>query len=134
MLQCVAVFCRVLPCVAVRCSGSNKKPHALGPQCESCVLQYVAVRCSMLQCVAVRYGVLRCAAVCCSVLQCAAVCCSVLHCASVCCNSYACFSSRCFPTDMEQVNIFKGPSTLACNTCCNKKNSHCNTHYNILHT
>jgi len=33
-----------------------------------CVLQCIAVRCSVLQCVAV----------CCSVLQCAAVCCSVL--------------------------------------------------------
>jgi len=46
VLQCVAVFCSVLQCVAVCCS----------------------VYCSVLQCVAV------CIAVWCSVLQCVAVC------------------------------------------------------------
>jgi len=69
-----------------------------------CVLQCVAVRCSVMQCDAVCCGVLQCAAVCCSVLQCAAVCCSVcccvlqcvlqcaavwynlLQCVAVCCN------------------------------------------------
>ena len=42
-----------------------------------CVLQCVAVCCSVLQCVAVCCGVLQCVAVCCSELQCVAVCCSV---------------------------------------------------------
>ena len=42
----------------------------------SCVMQCVAVCCSVLQCVAV----------CCSVLQCVAVCCSVLQCVAVCCR------------------------------------------------
>jgi len=68
------------------------------------VLQYVAVRCSMLQCVAVFFprhtspsltpccsvwsccSALQGVAVCCSVLQCIAVCCSVLQCVAVCCN------------------------------------------------
>ena len=38
-----------------------------------CVLQHVAVCCSMLQCVAVCCSVLQCVAACCSVLQCVAV-------------------------------------------------------------
>jgi len=55
VLQCVAVCCSVLQCVA-------------------------AVRCSVLQCVAPDTShVLQCVAVCCSVLQCGVVCCSVLH-------------------------------------------------------
>ena len=41
-----------------------------------CVLQCVAVCCSVLQCVAVCCSVLQCVAVCCSVLQCGAMCCS----------------------------------------------------------
>jgi len=55
-----------------------------GTRKEDCVLQCVAVCCSVLQCVAVccclmRYSKGRlCVAVCCSVLQCVAVCCSVL--------------------------------------------------------
>jgi len=57
VLQCVAVCCSALQCVAVRCS----------------VLQCIAVCCSALQCVAVRCSVLQCVAVCCSVLQCVAV-------------------------------------------------------------
>ena len=49
--------------------------------CDMIVLQYVAVRCSVLQC-----GV-----VCCSVLlQCVAVCCSVLQGIAVCCSVYVC--------------------------------------------
>ena len=51
-----------------------------------CVLQCVAVCCSVLQCVAVHIGleanvhtILSCGA-CCSMLQCVAVCCSVLQC------------------------------------------------------
>ena len=68
------------------------------------VLQYVAVRCSVLQCVAVRgsnsclvdilksqlhsheMNALKCVAVRCSALQCVAVCCSVLQCVAVCCS------------------------------------------------
>jgi len=48
--------------------------------CMPCVLQCVAVCCSVLQFVAVCCSVLQCVAVCCSVLQCVAVCCSVLQC------------------------------------------------------
>ena len=46
---------------------------------EVCLLQCVAVCCSVLQCVAVCCSVLQCVAVCCSVLRCVAVCCSVLQ-------------------------------------------------------
>ena len=55
-------------------------------KCRECVLQCVAVCCSVLQCVAVCCSVLQCVAVCCSVLQCVAVCCSVLQCVAVCCS------------------------------------------------
>jgi len=34
--------------------------------------------------------VLQCVAVCCSVLQCVAVCCSVLQCVAVCCSAFQC--------------------------------------------
>jgi len=62
VLQCVAVCCNVLQCVAF-----------------TMTLQCVAVCCSALhgvvftmtvQCVAVCYSVLQCVALCCSVLQC----------------------------------------------------------------
>ena len=48
----------------------------------ACVLQCVAVSCSVLQydeCVAVCCSVLQRVAMCCSMLQCVAVCCSVLQ-------------------------------------------------------
>ena len=72
--------------------------------CLQCVLQCIAVCCSVLQCAAVCCGVLarkggallavrvavcvlqsvlQCVAVCCSVLQCVAVCCCVLQCVAV---------------------------------------------------
>jgi len=125
VLQCVAVCCSMLQCAAVCwCTEDSqrmerreimvfigKKPkgrsiiishygdktshHSL------CVLQCVAVCCSVLQCVGAQkraivwrenmpsfFGVccsvLQCVAVCCSVLQCVAVCCSVLKCVAVC--------------------------------------------------
>ena len=69
MLQCVAVCCSVLQCVA-----ESRKDF--GP-----LLSRPARRLlSVLQCAAVCCSVLQCVAVCCSVLQCVAVCCSVLQC------------------------------------------------------
>ena len=103
--QDVEVWCRVLPCAAVRKS----------------VLLCVAMYCSLLSCVAVRCSVLLCVAVYCSLLQYVAfpkyinnsragpyqrhvisnigtcwsrqlspetrqVCCSVLQCVAVCCS------------------------------------------------
>jgi len=56
VLQCVAVRCRVVQCVAVQESQGIRMANRR------------LVCCSVLQCVAV----------CCSVLQCVAVCCSVL--------------------------------------------------------
>jgi len=70
----------MLQCVAVWCSVVQ----CVAVCCS--VLQCVAVCCSVLQCVAVCCGVLQCVAVCCSVLQCVALCCSVLQCVAVCCS------------------------------------------------
>ena len=94
---CVAVWCSLLQCVAVRGNGSSLcrvLPLFVTVCCS--VLQYVAVWCSVLQCDAACCSVLQCVAVtlhgssfysvfplcvavCCSVLQCVAVCCSVLQ-------------------------------------------------------
>jgi len=54
--------------------------HTLLQVC-ACVVQCVALFCSVLQCVAVCR--MQCAALFCSVLQCVAVCCSVLQCVAV---------------------------------------------------
>jgi len=64
------VWCSALQCDAVRCS----------------VMQCVAVWCSALQCDAVRFSVMQCVAVWCSALQCDAVCCSVMQCVAVWCS------------------------------------------------
>ena len=56
----------------------------------TCVMQCVAVCCSVLQCVAVCCSVLQCVTVCCSVLQCVAVLCSALQCVAVRCNVLQC--------------------------------------------
>jgi len=53
VLQCVAVYCNVLQCVAMRYKSSD--------EVNRCVAVYVVACCSVLQLVAV----------CCSVLQCA---------------------------------------------------------------
>jgi len=52
----------------------------------TCVLQCVAVCCSVLQCVAVCCSVLQCVAVCCSVLQitCVLQCVTINACVAVC--------------------------------------------------
>ena len=88
MLQCVAVCCSALLCVA---DLLNVMALCSVLQCVGSVLQCAAVFCSVLQCVAVccrsaqrHCAVLQCAAVCCSVLQCATVCRSVLQCVAVC--------------------------------------------------
>ena len=68
--RCVAVCCRVLPCVAVSCSE----------------LQFVALcmcEWSHAEQVVKRLGN-RCVAVCCSVLQCGVVSCTELHCVAAC--------------------------------------------------
>jgi len=77
----------------------------------TCVLQCVAVCCSVLQCAAMCCSVLQCVAVCCSVLQCVAVLplpfthtvqhtairntTGVLKCAAVCCSVLQCVAARC---------------------------------------
>ena len=70
-VECVAVCCSVLQCVAVcyhyyLLVGSALRSRALpSPSLQNTV-----------QCV-------ECVAVCCNVLQCVAVCCSVLHCVTM---------------------------------------------------
>jgi len=65
VLQCVAVCCSVLWCVAVSHDMTTTlQRKAVAPS--------VAVCCSVLQCVAVCCSVLQCVAVRCSVLQCVA--------------------------------------------------------------
>jgi len=96
VLQCVAVCCSVLQCVA-----DTKAIH------QWCLIWNTVM--STWLCVAVCHSVLQCVAVCCSVLQirrpctsdvsydiplwapgcvlqCVAVCCSVLQCVAVCCR------------------------------------------------
>ena len=59
VLQCV---CSALQCVAVRCSllSDNDNVECDPRHCLQCVLQCVAVCCSVLQCVAVRCNALQC--------------------------------------------------------------------------
>ena len=94
-MQCLAVCCSVLQCLAVLFPGLYLCTHVSG------VFQGVVVCCSVPQRVAMWYGVLhfdmwgalpfeayvsvlQCVAVCCSVLQCVAVCSSVFQCVAVC--------------------------------------------------
>jgi len=79
VLQCVAVYCAVLQCAAV---AERALMHTRVPR-RMCVLQCVAVCCSVHTRVPRRMCVLQCVAVGCSVLQCVAVCCSVLQCVAV---------------------------------------------------
>jgi len=75
VLQCVAVCCSVLQCVAAtHCSALQR--YCNTPQHTNCWRS-----CSRGCDCSWSHGV----AVCCSVLQCFAVCCSVVQCVAVCC-------------------------------------------------
>ena len=69
MSRCNAysVYCSVLQCVAVRCSGCSGCSVL---QCAVTRCNVYPVYCSVLQCVAVRCSALQCLAMSCSVLQC----------------------------------------------------------------
>ena len=88
MLQCVAVCCSVLQCyvTCIISSCAQFLIHAPYIFFVNCMLQYVAVYCSVSHFAAVCYGGLRCVAVCCSALQCVALCYSVLQCVATCCS------------------------------------------------
>ena len=81
MVQCVAVCCSAVKCVAMSLSRS----HLFGGvavcasvlQSDGILLEEDGPYLGGLQCVAVRCSVLQCIAVCCSVLQCVAACCRV---------------------------------------------------------
>jgi len=85
VLQCVAVCCSVLQCVAVSV-GTLITPQNASHQTSHvrCVCVCDVLWC-VLQCIAVCCRV-QGVTVCCSVLQCVAVCCSVLQCVAVCCS------------------------------------------------
>ena len=75
-------------CVVVCCSVLGRDQHNKLPSVYFCVLQHVAVLCSVLLCVAGCWAVVTATScrvrVCCSVLKCVAVCCDVLQCVTVC--------------------------------------------------
>ena len=100
MLQCVAVCCSVLQCVAVAIVSCFLfiVIYIMWHDTFKCV-QFDTVCCSVLQRVAAACLVLhtlqsfilsditfKCVAACCSVLQCVAVYCSVLQFAALCCS------------------------------------------------
>jgi len=68
VLQCVAVHCSVLQCVAMcrRCASENAASRAADT---SYVYIYLHIP--------LMFSVLQCVGVCCSALQCVAVCCGV---------------------------------------------------------
>jgi len=75
------VFCCVFQCVAV--CGAQISTYCI-ERLMNTILSEIHFSTCMLQCVAVCCSVLQCVAVCCSVLQCVAVCRSVLQCVAVC--------------------------------------------------
>jgi len=77
VLQCVAVCCSVLQCVAVLFEANATHRNSM--------VQRVAVCYSVLQCVAVCFSVFQCVAPCLR-LECVGVCWSVLQCFTVCCS------------------------------------------------
>ena len=128
-LQHTATYCNTLQQQITCCNNTTRfrkvppsspqPPPTLGEGASgtklrhTCLLQCVAVCCSLLQCVTVCYSVLQCVAVswrllqraprarnsatpaCCSVLQCVAVCCSVSQCVTVCHSVSQCVTVCC---------------------------------------
>jgi len=79
VLQCVAVCCSVLQCVAVlTCKDKTcvRGAHVMLQQvsCQTVAERQMAMSVSSVNDIAVCCSVLLCVAVCCSVLQCVAVC------------------------------------------------------------
>jgi len=121
-MQCTAAHCNTLWITATKCNTLQhtvcQVPVTHGitthvrtcPQVDllQCLLQCVAVCCSVLQCVAVccsvlcgsrdethirtcpQVSVFQLVAVCCSVVQCVAVCCNLLQCLKACCSVSQC--------------------------------------------
>jgi len=114
VLQCVVVCCSVLQCV-VRCSAVQSVLQGVtSPTSTLATEPYRTNSCHcVLQCVAVRCSVLQCVAVCCSAVQCVAVCVAVWHepgkhschsmltqallplCVAVRCSALQCVALRC---------------------------------------
>jgi len=77
--KCVAACCSVLQCVAVCCSGAYTRTYGAAPANELSVLQCVAETHVPELTAQHQSKQLKCVVVYCSVLQCVAVCCSVLQ-------------------------------------------------------
>jgi len=108
-LQCVAVCCSVLQCVAD--SHSTVPLHLRSKS----VLQWIAVRYSVSQRM-FSYATLccsewQCAAVCCRLLQCVAVCCNVLQCVATCCSVLQCAATL---YSVLQFFVFPAATTAVC--------------------
>jgi len=143
VLQCVAVCCSVLPCVAV---ASQPAPLAISTPFSftgTSVLQCIAVCCSALQFVAVCCSVIaaspclwpqahpilihryECAEMFVAVLQCVTVCCSVLQCVAVCCSVLQWHRSLRLspqaPHSHSQVRVYRSVLqrvAICCSVCC----------------
>jgi len=99
VLQCVAVYCSVLQCVAflslVTLSGNSQFTSPFHKSLSP--LERVSSRCVAV--CSVCCSVFQCVTVCCSVLQCSVVCCSGLQCVAVCVSqaqSHCSFTSPSF--------------------------------------
>ena len=121
VMVCVCVFVCVFgrDAVLTACQSLQLPSNKLMSLYEqvACMLQCVAVCCSVLQCIGVCCSVLQCVAVCCSVLLCVAVCCSVLQCSRQCLvsNILILMSSIAFRTDHLHRNTLQHTPTQ-CNT------------------
>ena len=119
-------------CFKVLLQGSFRRiaPSDLTKPGIVCVLQCVAVCCSVLQCVAVCCSVLQCVAVCYSMLQCVALCFSVsriapsdltkpsilcvVQCVAACCSALRCIANNC---NVRHERILTS-SNQASSVCC----------------
>jgi len=91
-LQCAAVGCCVPQCAVVRC----KRSWFVLAFDQNCVMQHVAVCCSVLQCLLDGKCAMQCVAVCCSVLKCSLYKICVMHCVAACCSLLQClFHKEC---------------------------------------
>jgi len=122
LLQCVAVRCSALKCLALYCNSHYTFIYLWHDECvvlqwAASVLQCVAMAysyyphlpmarwvhfcCSVFKYFALRCSAFKCLAVSCSgvgiidALQCVAVCCSVLQCVAVCCSVLQCVAVSC---------------------------------------
>jgi len=84
----------VLQCIAVYCSVMQSWQRRGNCDCVGGIV-CCSVCCTVLQCFAVYCSVMQSVTLCCAVLQCVAVRCDVLQCVAVCCNVLQCVAVCC---------------------------------------